>query len=92
MTEIAENVKTSKEATRLNVLMQGLHGLHSSLADTPTCLPHSPSLYVTGIHVKLSSYFHSNTLPLKIYFTTDETSVTPAIFKVLLFTSWESWD
>nr|XP_014285368.1 phosphatidylinositol 4-phosphate 3-kinase C2 domain-containing subunit beta isoform X2 [Halyomorpha halys] len=81
MSDIAENVKQSKESTRLNVLMEGLHGLHKSLSDDPTCLPLSPSLHVNGIHVKSSSYFPSNTLPLKINFTSEE-AIIPAIFKV----------
>lgn len=85
MAEVAENVKLSKEANRLNVLMEGLHGLHSSLVSSPTCLPLSPSLYVTGIEVRTSSYFPSNTLPLKINFTSDEAAIIPAIFKVRLF-------
>ena len=81
MTDIAVNVKQSKESTRLNILMEGLHVLHKYLSEDPTCLPLSPSLYVTGIHVKSSSYFPSNTLPLKINFTSEE-AIIPAIFKV----------
>lgn len=84
MSDIAESVKQSKESTRLNVLMEGLHGLHKSLSDGPTCLPLSPSLHVNGIHVKSSSYFPSNTLPLKINFTSEE-AIIPAIFKVIYY-------
>ncbi|KAK9497814.1 hypothetical protein O3M35_003734 [Rhynocoris fuscipes] len=82
LTEIAESVKISKEGSRLNILMQGLHNLHTTLTSTPTCLPLSPSLYVSGIQVRTSSYFPSYTLPLKINFTNDEGFVIPAIFKV----------
>ncbi|XP_073999097.1 phosphatidylinositol-4-phosphate 3-kinase catalytic subunit Pi3K68D [Rhodnius prolixus] len=82
LTEIAESVKISKEGSRLNILMQGLNNLHTTLAMTPTCLPLSPSLFVSGIQVRTSSYFPSYTLPLKINFTSDEGFLIPAIFKV----------
>ncbi|KAL1110477.1 hypothetical protein AAG570_008005 [Ranatra chinensis] len=84
VTEVAECVKSSKEANRLSVLIQSLHGLNASLTTTPTCLPLSPSLFVTGVHVRSSSYFPSNTLPLKINFTTLDATITPAIFKDMI--------
>ncbi|XP_024085910.1 phosphatidylinositol 4-phosphate 3-kinase C2 domain-containing subunit alpha isoform X2 [Cimex lectularius] len=82
LAEVADNVKTCKESTRLNVLMQGLHNVSSTLSSSPTCLPLNPALYVNGIQVKSSSYFPSNTLPLKINFTNEESDIMPAIFKV----------
>lgn len=82
MYEIAEKVKCTKESLRLKVLAQELEGLHHSLTETPTCLPLSPSLEVGGIQVRTSSYFPSNTLPLKINFVSLESRVIPAIFKV----------
>ncbi|KAF6216879.1 hypothetical protein GE061_001229 [Apolygus lucorum] len=81
---VADNVKTSKDdhKSRMTTLTQGLHTIHSSLIASPTCLPLSPSLFVTGIQVRSSSYFPSNTLPLKINFTNEEETIIPAIFKV----------
>ncbi|CAB0007671.1 unnamed protein product, partial [Nesidiocoris tenuis] len=79
---VADNVKSSKEATRMTTLSQGLHNVHAALVSSPTCLPLSPSLFVSGIHVRSSSYFPSNTLPLKINFTNQEDNIVPAIFKV----------
>ncbi|XP_019865562.1 phosphatidylinositol 4-phosphate 3-kinase C2 domain-containing subunit beta isoform X2 [Aethina tumida] len=48
----------------------------------PTSLPLSPSLRVIGIDVHTSSYFPSNTLPLKINFIMKDTSMMSAIYKV----------
>lgn len=83
MTDVAELVKTSKESARLSVLTNNLEGIHSNLSLAPTCLPINPGLLVNGINLKMCSYFPSNTLPLKIYFTTYEGVEIPAIFKVI---------
>ena len=82
MYEIAGNVKSSKESLRLKVLSGDLDHLHHLLEEAPTCLPLSPSLEVCGVQVRTSSYFPSNTLPLKINFLSTETGIIPAIFKV----------
>ncbi|KAJ9600687.1 hypothetical protein L9F63_026176, partial [Diploptera punctata] len=82
MYEIAGNVKASKESLRLKVLTRDLECLHHTLQESPTCLPLSPSLEVHGVQVCTSSYFPSNTLPLKINFLSAETGIIPAIFKV----------
>ncbi|KAF4532859.1 hypothetical protein B566_EDAN001462 [Ephemera danica] len=82
--EVAENVKGCKETLRMSVLNQGLELVHHALRDTPTCLPLRPSWEVAGIHIRTCSYFHSNTLPLKLNFLSLETDgpFIPAIFKV----------
>jgi hypothetical protein len=84
MYEIAGNVKSSKESLRLKVLSRDLDHLHHLLEEAPTCLPLSPSLEVQGVQVRTSSYFPSNTLPLKINFLSTETGIIPAIFKVCI--------
>lgn len=84
MTEIAANVKETKESLRLKVLTQKFEGLHHQLEDSPTCLPLGPTLEVSGVQVRTCSYFPSHTLPLKINFLSTETGIIPAIFKVNL--------
>lgn len=70
----------------MKALSSSLEGLHCSLQANPTCLPLSPSVEVTGIQVRSSSYFPSNTLPLKINFISADAGATiPAIFKVKIY-------
>lgn len=66
----------------MHVLCNGLENVHHNLTDTPTSLPLSPTLRVTGVQVRTCSYFNSNTLPLKINFLADDGSIIPAIYKV----------
>ncbi|XP_050441435.1 phosphatidylinositol 4-phosphate 3-kinase C2 domain-containing subunit beta isoform X2 [Adelges cooleyi] len=81
--ESAENLKASKESHRLKVLVNDLLNINQNLNDNPTCLPLSPSIQVNGIQTKSCNYFPSNTLPLKINFTSVMPNVIiPAIFKV----------
>jgi phosphatidylinositol-4-phosphate 3-kinase len=83
---VAENVKISKDSLRLSVLNQGLENLHLTLKEAPTCLPLKPSLEVAGIHIRTCSYYHSNTLPLKLNFLSmeEDGALIPAIFKVII--------
>ncbi|CAB3363263.1 Hypothetical predicted protein [Cloeon dipterum] len=69
LASVAENVKET---------------VHQIIKETPTCLPLKPSLEVAGIHIRSCSYFHSNTVPLKLNFLSTEESgaLIPAIFKV----------
>ncbi|KAK9759167.1 Phosphoinositide 3-kinase family, accessory domain (PIK domain) [Popillia japonica] len=80
--DIAENVQKSKESQRMKVLQNGLEILNASLDENPTSLPLSPTLQVSGVHARGSSYFQSNTLPLKILFLAKDGSTIPAIYKV----------
>ncbi|XP_050532896.1 phosphatidylinositol 4-phosphate 3-kinase C2 domain-containing subunit beta isoform X2 [Daktulosphaira vitifoliae] len=81
--DTAENLKASKESHRLKVLSNDLLNISQCLNDTPTSLPLSPSIQVNGIQTKSCFYFPSNTLPLKINFTSvEENVIIPAIFKV----------
>lgn len=87
MYDIAENIKKTKESLRLKSLHTGLEVLHHSLQESSSPLPLSLSVIVEGIQVRTSSYFPSNTLPLKINFVSDEGKIFPAIFKVRIFFS-----
>ncbi|KAI4457618.1 phosphatidylinositol kinase [Holotrichia oblita] len=80
--EIAENVQKAKESQRMKVLQNGLEILDSNLGENPTSLPLSPTLQVSGVHARGSSYFQSNTLPLKVLFLAKDGSTIPAIYKV----------
>lgn len=82
MSEIAEEVKQTKESLRLKAMMRSLDFVHQNLVETPNCLPLSPSLRVAGVEVRTCAYFPSNTLPLKINFLALDGTVVPAIFKV----------
>lgn len=44
--------------------------IHHHLKDNATAVPLSPSLIATGIDLKSCSYFPSNTVPMKIVFST----------------------
>lgn len=81
LTDIAQNVKQAKESHRLSLLRIGLEKVNQLLQDNPTALPLGPGLEVTGVSTQNSSYFNSNTLPLKIYFLGPDKSLLPAIFK-----------
>lgn len=59
-----------KDSARQAVLNQRMHATHAYLCSEPTPLPLSPSLIADGIGVRGCSYFPSNTLPLKIVFST----------------------
>lgn len=68
----------------MKVLQNGLEILNASLDENPTSLPLSPTLQVSGVHARGSSYFQSNTLPLKILFLAKDGSTIPAIYKVII--------
>ncbi|KAJ1529587.1 hypothetical protein ONE63_006357 [Megalurothrips usitatus] len=82
--DVAQSVKGTKESLRLQTLQRDLEWVHRSLEESSfaTCLPLSPALEVSGIQVRTSSYFPSNTLPLKINFIGCNSGIIPAIFKV----------
>lgn len=80
--DVAQNVKQSKESHRNKVLMSQLERVHHHLVERPTSLPLGPELEVTGIDCRSSSYFNSNTLPLKINFMGPDNETIQAIFKV----------
>ncbi|KAJ8958339.1 hypothetical protein NQ318_017485 [Aromia moschata] len=82
LNDVAEDVQKTKESHRLTVLHNALGQIHKDLQDNPTSLPLSPTLRVTGVEVQTSSYFPSNTLPLKINFVMEDSSIRPAIYKV----------
>jgi phosphatidylinositol-4-phosphate 3-kinase len=50
--------------------------------DNATLIPLSPALVAYGVDPRASSYFPSNTLPLKLAFLSATRDVIPAIFKV----------
>ena len=57
--------------------------LNEHLRDSnPTLIPLSPGLVACGVDPRSSSYFPSNTLPLKLSFLSGSNEVIPAIFKV----------
>ncbi|XP_012259521.2 phosphatidylinositol 4-phosphate 3-kinase C2 domain-containing subunit beta isoform X3 [Athalia rosae] len=81
--EVAENIKTTKDSLKMEVLKNGLQNINSQLMlNEGTCLPLSPSIEVFGINVQTCSYFPSFTLPLKISFVSRDNAIIPAIFKV----------
>ncbi|KAL1487744.1 hypothetical protein ABEB36_015580 [Hypothenemus hampei] len=82
LNDAAENVQKSKDSQKLTNLHRDLETINNYLHDSPTSLPLSPTLKVNAIDVKASSYFASNTLPLKINFIVADSSVYPAIYKV----------
>ncbi|CAG9823212.1 unnamed protein product [Phaedon cochleariae] len=82
LSDIAEEVQKTKESHRLTILQNALAQIHKDLQDTPTSLPLSPTLRVKGVDVESCSYFPSNTLPLKINFLMEDSSVRAAIYKV----------
>lgn len=90
LNEAAREVKQSKDSTRHPVLHRHLENLHLHLAEVPTPLPLSIGSIASGIDLKNSSYFPSNTVPLKICFHSNASSdpnsefnpIIPAIFKV----------
>ncbi|KAG5888356.1 hypothetical protein JTB14_020756 [Gonioctena quinquepunctata] len=82
LNDIAEEVKKSKESHRLTVLHNALGLIHKDLQETTTSLPLSPTFRVKGVDIQSSSYFPSNTLPLKINFLMEDSSIRAAIYKV----------
>ena len=50
--------------------------------DNSTLIPLSPGLVACGVDPRSSSYFPSNTLPLKLAFLSENNEIVPAIFKV----------
>jgi phosphatidylinositol-4-phosphate 3-kinase len=81
LSDTAQAVKNVKESLRLQTLRQGLEAVHQILLEHPTTLPLGPGLEVCGVQTRSSSYFNSNTLPLKINFFGPDKSILPAIFK-----------
>lgn len=82
--DVAQNVKQAKESHRNKVLMNQLEKVHHHLIERPTSLPLGPEFEVTGIQCRSSSYFNSNTLPLKINFMGPDNEIIQSIFKVSL--------
>lgn len=81
LSEIAQSVKQAKESVRLSLLRTEVEKVNQLLQENPTSLPLGPGLEVTGVRSQSCSYFNSNTLPLKIYFTGPDPGLIPAIFK-----------
>lgn len=79
--DVAKNVKTAKDSLRLSVLRHGIENVNQILNENPTFLPLSPGKHVHGINSRTSSYFNSNTLPLKINFLGPDGLIIPAIYK-----------
>ncbi|XP_030748867.1 phosphatidylinositol 4-phosphate 3-kinase C2 domain-containing subunit alpha isoform X3 [Sitophilus oryzae] len=82
LSDTAEVVQKSKDSQKIVHMHRDLEMINGSLNDNPTSLPLSPTLRVNGIDVKGSFYFASNTLPLKINFIMEDSSIYSAIFKV----------
>lgn len=87
LNEAADQVKTSKESTRSLVLSKNMEALHLHLSEMATPIPLSLSQMVCGVDVKNSSYFPSNTLPLKLTFLSsapsDLSADTPATIQAI---------
>lgn len=81
LADVALNVKQAKESLKQKFLVQGLEQVNQILGDRPTSLPLGPGLEVIGVNSRSSSYFNSNTLPLKINFIGSDGACVPAIFK-----------
>lgn len=81
LAETAANVKGAKESLRQKTLIQGMEMVNQMLAERSTSLPLGPEQEVTGVNARTSSFFNSNTLPLKITFIGADRSLLPAIFK-----------
>ena len=85
--DAAEDVKTcSKDGLRSVILKQRLEQLNLHLKETPTPVPLSLGFEANGINVEKSSYFPSNSVPLKIAFSCGEENANATdlfgIFKV----------
>ena len=86
----AADVKLSKDSVRPMVLSRNLETLNLHLNEMPTPIPLSLSQMANGVDLKNSSYFPSNTVPLKLAFvsnaafdsTSDKPPLMPAIYKV----------
>lgn len=81
LAETAANVKLSKESLRQKTLIQGMETVNQMLMERSTSLPLGPGQEVSGVNSRTSSYFNSNTLPLKINFFGADRMPLPAIFK-----------
>ena len=68
--------------TSLNVLPFKFQLNEHLRAENPTLIPLSPGLVACGVDPRASSYFPSNTLPLKLAFLSENDDVIPAIFKL----------
>ena len=64
----AEEVKNVKDSRRSTVLFHHMENLHNHLSQTNTPIPLSLSIISNGVNIQNSSYFASNTFPLKIAF------------------------
>ena len=64
----AEEVKAVKDSNRSTVLFHHMERLNNHLVQTKTPIPLSLSIISNGVDVKNSSYFSSNTFPIKIAF------------------------
>ncbi|XP_028129846.1 phosphatidylinositol 4-phosphate 3-kinase C2 domain-containing subunit alpha isoform X1 [Diabrotica virgifera virgifera] len=82
LNDIAEEVQKTKDSHRVTVLHNALGQIHKDLQETPTSLPLSPTLRVKGVDIQSCSYFPSATLPLKINFLMEDSSLRAAIYKV----------
>ena len=86
----ASEVKSCKDSNRLFVLHKHMESLNLHLGEMATPIPLSLGSIASGVDLKNCSYFPSNTVPLKLAFTSnalrdpssDELPVIPAIFKV----------
>ncbi|CAG9769508.1 unnamed protein product [Ceutorhynchus assimilis] len=82
LNDTAENVQKAKDSQKIVHLHRDLETINVHLSENPTSLPLSPTLRVNAIDVKSCSYFASNTLPLKINFIMEDSSIYPAIYKI----------
>ena len=64
----AEEVKNVRDSNRSTVLFHHMENLHNHLSQTNTPIPLSLAIISNGVDVQSSSYFPSNTFPLKIAF------------------------
>ena len=87
----AQEVKTSKDSSKLHILRSHMEKLHLHLQEMASPLPLSLGCLVSGVDVERSSYFPSNTVPLKVSFISNASSdassedlppTIPAIYKV----------
>jgi phosphatidylinositol-4-phosphate 3-kinase len=72
----ADEVKTVKDSSRATVLFHHMERLNNHLVETETPIPLSLAITTCGVDVKNSSYFSSNTFPLKIAFLSNPGNTT----------------
>ncbi|XP_002169644.4 phosphatidylinositol 4-phosphate 3-kinase C2 domain-containing subunit alpha isoform X1 [Hydra vulgaris] len=83
LTDIAKKIKDSKFASRKSLLQIELEKVNLEIG-TSFRLPIEPTIQVSHIVSEESSYFNSNTLPLKVVFKNEDPkgNKVPLIFKI----------